>query len=340
MLFKTSCIVAQIGTVMDFFAALRAFVRTIDLGSFSKAAAEQELKVSTVSRYVSGLEADLGVALFNRSTRRLHLTEAGGDFYRRATTILAEVEEARLAMHTLNASPRGVLRINIPSVFGRRHVLPHLKDFRDLHPLVRLDVTLTDTVVNLIESGTDVAIRIGALEDSTLVAKKLAPQRRIPVASPAYLARHGMPHEPSDLARHVCLILAPQQGESWYFRAAAEAEFESVTVNGDVRANESEALLQLARDGLGIALLPTWIMADELAAGQLTPILEDWHWAIAPGAERAIFGLYPPKRIVAPKVRAFLAFFAARFGRPPYWERAARLEDAAATNTDVTTPDR
>ncbi len=323
---------------MDVFAALRAFVRSVDLGSFSKAAAEQELKVSTVSRYVSALEADLGVALLNRSTRRLHLTEGGGDFYRRAVAILAEFEEARLAMHTLNASPRGVLRVNIPSAFGRRHIVPHLKDYRNLYPLVRLDVTLTDTVVNLIETGADVTIRIGALEDSTLVARKLAPQRRIPVASPTYLDRHGTPRAPDELARHACLILAPQEGETWYYRAAPEAELESVTVNGDVRANESEALLQLARDGLGIALLPTWIMADELGAGLLTPLLSDWHWAIATGAERAIWGIYPPKRIVAPKVRTFLAFFAARFGKPPYWERTARLENTA--DDDIIIPDR
>ncbi|MEJ0050706.1 MAG: LysR family transcriptional regulator [Methylovirgula sp.] len=320
---------------MDYLAAVRAFVRAVDLGSFSKAAVEQELKVSTVSRYVSGLEADLGVALFNRSTRRLHLTEGGADFYRRAVAILAEVEEARLAMHTLNASPRGVLRVNIPSAFGRRHVVPHLKDFHDLHPQVRLDISLTDTVVNLIETGTDVAIRIGALEDSTLVAKKLAPQRRIPVASPDYLGRQGAPSQPNDLTRHACLILAPQQGEIWYFRPPAGTEFANITVSGDVRANESEALLQLARDGLGIALLPTWIMADELAAGQLVPILDDWHWAIASGPERAIWGVYPPKRIVAPKVRAFLAFFAARFGRPPYWERMDRdvVQEITPTET-------
>lgn len=319
---------------MDYLAAVRAFVRAVDLGSFSKAAAEQELKVSTVSRYVSGLEADLGVALFNRSTRRLHLTEGGADFYRRAVAILAEVEEARLAMHTLNASPRGVLRVNIPSAFGRRHVVPHLKDFHDLHPQVRLDITLTDTVVNLIETGTDVAIRIGALEDSTLVAKKLAPQRRIPVASPDYLTRHGAPSQPNELTRHACLILAPQQGETWYFRPPAATEFANITVSGDVRANESEALLQLARDGLGIALLPTWIMPEELAARRLVPILDDWHWAIASGPERAIWGVYPPKRIVAPKVRAFLAFFAARFGRPPYWERMDRDAAQEVTQTE------
>jgi DNA-binding transcriptional LysR family regulator len=314
---------------MDYLAAVQAFVRAVDLGSFSKAAVEQELKVSTVSRYISGLEADLGVALFNRSTRRLHLTEAGGDFYRRAVAILAEVEEARLAMHTLNASPRGVLRVNIPSAFGRRHVVPHVKDFHDLHPQVRLDITLTDTIVNLIETGTDVAIRIGALEDSTLVAKKLAPQRRIPVASPDYLQRHGVPGQPNELTRHACLILAPQQGETWYFRPPAATDLANITVSGDVRANESEALLQLARDGLGIAMLPTWLMAEELAAGQLVPILDDWHWAIASGRERAIWGVYPPKRIVAPKVRAFLAFFAARFGRPPYWEQTVEPQTAA-----------
>ena len=155
------------GASMDYFAAMTAFVRTADLGSFSKAAAEAGVKVSTVSRYVGALEADLGAALLNRSTRRLHLTEAGRSFYERATQILAEVEDARGATRALNVRAQGLLRINIPSAFGRRHVMPHMKDFLADHPDVRLDATLTDAVVDLIETGADVAVRIGALVDST-----------------------------------------------------------------------------------------------------------------------------------------------------------------------------
>ena len=150
---------------MDYFAAMRAFVRSVDLGSFSKAAGEEGVKVSTVSRHVSALEADLGAALLNRSTRNLHLTEAGATFYRHAIRILGEVEEARTATTSLNQRPRGVLRINIPGAFGRRHVMPHLPDFLAAYPDISVDATLTDATVNLIETGTDVAIRIGTLAD-------------------------------------------------------------------------------------------------------------------------------------------------------------------------------
>src|SRR5271156_2183757 len=187
---------------MDYLAAMRVFVRAVDLGSFSKAAAEGALKVSTVSRYVSALEADLSAALLNRSTRRLHLTEVGAAFYERAVAIIADVENARAAASALNARPQGLLRINLPGAFGRRHVVPHLKDFRGAYPQIRLDVTLTDATVDLIETGTDVAVRIGALADSALVARRLAPQRRRLVGSPAYLRQHGSPREPGDLTLH------------------------------------------------------------------------------------------------------------------------------------------
>jgi DNA-binding transcriptional LysR family regulator len=308
---------------MDYFAAMRGFVRAVDLGSFSQAAAEQSLKVSTVSRYVSALEADLGAALLNRSTRRLHLTEAGAAFYERAVAILADVEEARLSTMSLNANPQGLLRINIPGAFGRRHIVPHLGDLRDVYPHIRLDVTLTDVTVNLIESGADVAVRIGALADSTLVARRLAPQHRMVVASPGYLAKHGSPDHPSELSRHECLTFALQPTDAWFFRGSGETEALEMRVHGSFCANDSEALLCAARDGLGLALLPTWLLGEDIRGGTLVPLLSGWRWAIAPGPERAIWGVYPPKKTVSPKVRAFLAFFTERFGKPPYWDRQA-----------------
>lgn len=155
---------------MDYVAAMRAFVRAVELKSFSKVAAENGAKVSTISRHISGLETDLGAALFNRSTHGLNLTEAGRTFHAHATQILAAIDQARAATSSLNSTPRGLLRINIPSVFGRRHVMPHLKDFLLTFPDIRVDATLTDATVDLIESGADVAIRIGALADSTLIA--------------------------------------------------------------------------------------------------------------------------------------------------------------------------
>jgi len=317
---------------MDLLAAMRVFVRAVDLGSFSKAAAEEELKVSTVSRYVSALEADLGAAVLNRSTRRLHLTEVGAAFYERAVAILADVEDARLAAAAMNAAPQGLLRLNVPGAFGRRHVVPHLRDFQDLYPLIRLDVTLTDETVNLIESGADVAVRIGALADSTLVARRLAPQHRMLVCSPGYLKRHGPLAEPGDLARHRCVLFALQPAGAWYFRpsGAPDSTPIEVKIDGTFRANDSEALLQAARDDLGLALLPTWLLGEDVRAGRLVPQLTAWECMIAPGPERAIWGVYPPKRTVSPKVRAFLDFIAQRFGKPPYWDRAAAASEDSA----------
>src|SRR6202165_5204337 len=275
---------------MDYLAAISAFVRSVDLGSFSKAAAEAGVKVSTVSRYVSGLETDLGAALLNRSTRNLHLTEAGRMFYERATQILADVEDARSATRSLNARPQGLLRINIPSAFGRRHVMPHMKDFLAAHPDIRLDATLTDGTVNLIETGTDVAVRIGALVDSNLVAKRLASQRRVLVASREYLAAGPPLQMPGDLIHHECLPFALQPTGAWYYRPADEPDADpvEVAVNGHLRANDSEALRDAALAGLGIALLPTWLVGDDVRERRLVAVLRDWEWLLASGPERAI----------------------------------------------------
>ena len=308
---------------MDYLAAIRAFVRSVDLGSFSRAAAEEGVKVSTVSRYVSALEADLGAALLNRSTRRLHLTEAGATFYERAAQILTDIEEARSATASLNARPQGLLRINIPGAFGRRHVVPHLKDFLAAYPDIRIDATLTDATVDLIDAGADVAVRIGALADSTLVARRLAPHRRALVASPGYLAAQPPLDTPDQLARHDCLLFALQPASAWYFRGRdpAAAEPREIKVAGRLRANDSEALLEAALAGLGLALLPTWLIGEDLRAGRLLAPLPEWEWLIAPGPERAIWGVYPPKKVVSPKVRAFLTFLSQRFGTPAYWDR-------------------
>ncbi len=306
---------------MDYVAAMRAFVQAVDLGSFSRAAAKGGVKVSTVSRHVGALESDLGVALLNRSTRGLALTEAGAAFYERSVEVLAGLDAARAETALLNATPRGTLRLNIPAAFGRRHVIPHLAAFRSAHPLVRLDVTLTDATVNLIESGTDVAVRIGALADSALVARRLASQRRMLVASPRYLAGRGTPEAPNALAGHECLTLALQPKDAWYATRAAAGSAREIPVRGGFRANDSEALLQAVLDGMGVALLPTWLLGEALRAGTLLPLLPDWTWSIAPGPERAIWGVYAPKQTVSPKVRAFLDFIAERFGRPPYWDR-------------------
>jgi DNA-binding transcriptional LysR family regulator len=307
---------------MDYFEAMTAFVRSAELGSFSKAAAESGAKVSTVSRHVSGLEADLGAALFNRSTRRLHLTEAGRLFYERAKEILTDVDSALNATRSLNDRPQGLLRINIPLVFGRRHVMAHMKDFLDRHPDIRLEAVLTEATVDLIEAGADVAVRIGALVDSTLVARKLAPLRRILVASPRYLQKHSEPQQPDDLQHHECLLYALQPTAAWYYRRAGDgADPIEVPVQGRLRANDVESLREAALSGIGIALLPTWLAGSDVREQQLVEVLSDHEWLIAPGPERAIWAVYPPKKVVSPKVRAFIDFLSECFGQPPYWEK-------------------
>jgi DNA-binding transcriptional LysR family regulator len=308
---------------MDYFAAMKAFVRSVELGSFSKAAAEAGIKVSTVSRYVTSLEDDLGAALFNRSTRHNHLTEAGKIFYDRATAILVELEQARDEATSLNAQPQGLLRINIPSTFGRRHVMPHMKDFLSENPNIRLDATLTDETVDLIDSGADVAIRIGALGDSSLIAKRLAPHRRVAVASKSYIQDRPPLRNPQDLQDHECLAFALQPAGAWYFRepGAPIGDVQEIPISGHLRANHSETLRDCAIAGFGIALLPTWLVSEDIVSGRLIPIFPELEWLIAAGPERAIWAIYSPKKIVAPKVKAFISFLAHRFGHPPYWDR-------------------
>ena len=308
---------------MDYLAAMRAFVRAVDLGSFSKASDEMNMKVSTVSRYVGALEADLGVALLNRSTRAMRLTEAGAAFYDRSVAILTDVEDARLAASVFNSRPMGLLKVTMPPAFGRRHVAPHLKAFCALFPDIRLDLLLSDAMEDLIDAGIDVAIRTGTLPDSGLVARRLASYRRLVVASPEYIMRAGEPRRPEDLRDHQCLEIARRlRGDSWFYRShdGTDGTIVPVTVSGGVRANDSEVLLQAARDGLGLALLPTWLLADDLLAGRLKVLLPDYSWFVAPGLEPAVYGVYPPKKTVSTKVRAFLEFFADRFADPPYWE--------------------
>jgi len=308
---------------MDYFASLRAFVRSVELGSFSKAAAEEGAKVSTVSRYVSALEADLGVALFNRSTRRLHLTEAGGTLYGHAVQVLARLDEARLETASLNQSPRGLLRINIPGAFGRLHVIPHLRAFLAAYPDIRVDATLTDATVDLIESGADVAIRIGALADSSLIARRFAAQRRLLVATSGYLSVAPALAHPSDLAGHACLPFALQPVPGWYFCPTTEkVDPIFVKVDGPVRANDSEAIRSAALAGMGVALLPSWLIGEDIRDKRLVSLLPAWEGLISPGAERAIWGVYPPKKVVAPKVKVFLNFLQDSFGTPPYWDRS------------------
>ena len=319
---------------MDYLSALKAFVRAVELGSFSKAAAEGGAKVSTLSRYVAALEEDMGAPLLHRTTRRLHTTEAGDVLYKRALAILKDVDEVRETVAALNERPRGLLRINVPTAFGRRHVLSLLPRFFERYPDVQVDATLSDQTVDLIEVGADFAVRIGALSDSTLIAKRLAPQRRALCASPVFLKRAPSLSTPADLSAVECIDFSLQPTHNWYFRHTATGKKATVTTSGRLRINNSEAILDAVLADLGIALLPTWLIGECLQTGALVEVLPEWDATISSGPERAIWGVYPSNRIVSPKVKAFLGFLEEQFGHPPYWDRSGPIKPSASRRSN------
>lgn len=303
---------------MDEITQLRYFARAAELGSFSRAATEATVKPSSVSRAVTELEARLGAALFNRSTRRLHLTEVGTSFLSRARRILDDLDNAYGEASAFNARPQGVLRLNVPAAFGRLHILPFLPLFHARYPDVRLDMTLTDDVVDIIQTGTDLAIRTGLLPDSRLMARKLAQHHRVLCASPDFIATHGPIKTPDDLARCPAASFSLQPNDRWILLDAAGAR-EDVVCKGYFRANDSEALMAAAIAGFGVALLPTWLVGEPMRSGRLVRVLPD-HQAMFALGERFVWAVYPPKKVVAPKVRVFIDDFAHHIGTPAYWD--------------------
>ncbi|MEX3968169.1 LysR substrate-binding domain-containing protein [Paraburkholderia sp. EG286B] len=312
---------------MDYFAAVRAFVRAAELQSFSKTANELSVKTSTVSRYISELEKDLGIALFNRSTRGLVLTEGGRLFREHAAFALRALDDAREVTSSLNRTPQGVLRVTIPPAFGRLHIVPHLPAFMSRYPDIDLDIVSTDETLNMIDAGIDVAIRTGVMPDSSLMARRLAPHRRIVCGSPAYLERSGIPRTPDDLSAHDALRLSLMPDDKWSFvrspanlQSAQEApQLTVVELKGRLRASDQEAVLALAVAGCGVALLPTWLAAADLRARRLQQVLPEWE-ARSGRADPAVWAAYPPKKVVSSKVRVFVDFYAEAFGEPPYWD--------------------
>jgi len=300
---------------MDRLAAIEAFVRVAECGSFSQAAQRLHASKSVVSRQVGALEADLGVRLLHRTTRALTLTEAGRSYFERASRILADLEEANASVGHLQAMPRGRLRVNAPMSFGFLHLAPAVPDFLGRYPDVEVEMTMNDRYVDLVEEGFDVAVRIGNLDDSSLVARRLAPSRRVVCAAPDYLARHGAPASPDDLKHHECLCYSnvglPQ---AWRFHTADGRPW-LVDVNGRLHANNGDALRAAALKGLGCAILPTFIVGGDLQSGALVAVLESF----VP-QDSAVHAVYPHSRHLSPKVRAFVDFLAERFGPSPYWD--------------------
>ncbi len=301
---------------MDRLDDMLAFIKVVDAKSFTAAAERLGLSKSVVSRRIAELEDRLGARLLNRTTRKLSLTEVGEAFYERCARILADLEEAERAVGDLHAAPRGRLKVNAPVSFGLLHLAPALAAFLARYPDIEIDIDLNDRYVDLIDEGYDVAVRIGRLRDSSLIARRLAPNRRAVCAAPAYLDKHGRPVSPEDLAGHNCLIYTNVPlAEQWQFRV--DGETRSVRVTGSLRTSNGDLLRAAALAGVGGAVLPTFLCGDALASGALECLMFDTYVS-----ESTVYAVYPHNRHLSPKVRAFVDFLAARFGPHPYWDAA------------------
>jgi DNA-binding transcriptional LysR family regulator len=312
---------------MDQIAAMRSFRKVLELGSFSAAARQLGLSKAAVSKQVSELEAYLGATLIHRTTRRLHPTDAGQAYFESAVGLLDELEAADAAVRHLQSEPAGTLRVSVPSAFGQVCLSAMLSELGRRHPKLTVSVEASDRLVDLVEEGFDAAIRIrAALPDSTLIAKRI---RQIPihvVAAPRYLKAHGTPQKPEDLARHNCFIYTlSSRPFEWSFKGPTGSKgggskaggSRQVKVRGSIHANHGHLLLEPLRDGEGIAMLPEFLLAQDLEKGTIVPILTKF-----PADPLTLFVVYPPSRHSSPKIRALVDIVTEWFAPNQTWETA------------------
>jgi DNA-binding transcriptional LysR family regulator len=311
---------------MDRFQSLIAFAKVVEAGSFAAAAQRLDVSVSAVSRQVGELEAHLGARLLNRTTRRLSLTEPGRAFHERVQQLLVDLEEAEDEIAAQAVVPRGTLRLTASISFGTRYLASAIADFARRHPQLRFDVELSDQTRDLVDEGLDLAIRIGPIGSQTLIGRQIGVARMLCCAAPSYLARHGTPRAPADLASHACLTYAyAADGSIWRFRDARQRLHE-VKVTGPAHANNGGMLAALAVAGVGITLEPDFSVVDEVRAGQLVQLLADYAAPPIP-----INAAYPSRRHLSAKVRTFVDFLVQRFAHRPPWQLGqTAAADAAA----------
>jgi len=289
------------------------FQRVAERGSFAGAADDVGLSPSAVAKLISRLEARLGVRLINRTTRRLALTAEGEIYLEHAREILAAIEAAEADIASARLSPRGHLRVHAFPVVAVHHLVPVLPDFLKRYPQITFDFLVTNRMVDILGENVDISLRMGALDDSALVARKIVDLRRIVCASPGYLARHGRPVRPADLAHHSCLTLSRNPGAAtWPFRF--NGELVQIDVKGTVSADSADMLLGLAIEGAGILRISEHVVAEAIEKGQLEPLLQN----VQDPEKYPLWGLLPPGRHQAPKVRAFLDFLIERLGSAPW----------------------
>lgn len=292
---------------MNLLRGMTIFVEVVEVGTMAGAAASLGVSATVVSSWVAQLEDYLGVRLLERTTRRTRITQEGQEYYHRCKQILADIEEAGEAVTVGRSTPRGMLRITAPVALGRRQVAPLVPAYKERYPEVRIELVLSDRIVDLEEEGFDLAVRSWRPQDSHLIARRLAPLHRVVCAAPNYLKRHGTPRVPADLAGHRCLTLGSgrQSDDVWHFKG--ETGPESVHVSGDLTSNNTEVLAEWALAGMGLAMKSTWDVVDEIRDGRLVVVLSEYMIE-----EHALYALYPDRRYLPARVRTFIDFMARR----------------------------
>lgn len=299
---------------MDTIDGMRTFLAVVSEGSFSRAAERLNMSPQLVSKYVAQLESRLGARLINRSTRRLSITEVGQAYFERCGDVIADIDEMENAVGDATATARGTLRINAPMSFGTMHLSRAIADYQSEQPEVSVDLTLDDRVVDIVSEGYDMAIRIGRLRESSLVARKLAPIRLVVCGAPDYLAKYGVPDTPQDLRDHECLrYTLSSYSDRWRFKDGDKTL--DVPVTGKFSASNGDAIRLAAIAGRGVALQPTFIVGDDIREGHLQLVLGDYE--VEP---MGLFAVYAHRKYLSGKVRTFVDFLRGYFGSPPYWE--------------------
>ncbi len=315
---------------MDLFRAMEVFVRVVDTGSLTAAARKCGISATMVGQYLQALENRLGASLLHRTTRRQRLTELGNGYYQRCLEILGSVADADALAEESRGEPHGRLRVTAPASFGTETLMPAMSDYLARYPAVELDMVFSNAIADLVEDGFDAAIRLGALPDSGLIARPLAPERMTICAAPSYLARKGEPAAPEDLTAHDCLAFGPSDRLRWNngdteWQMTGPAGVKSVRVGGRIKADGYQALHRAALSGLGVVMLPSILVSGDIAAGRLVRLLLEWEARSYP-----VHIIYLPDRRVSRKLRTFVDFVIERFGTPLPEQRADRQNGAQA----------
>ncbi|MDO6748055.1 LysR family transcriptional regulator [Gilvimarinus sp. 1_MG-2023] len=292
---------------------LRLFVRVASTHNISQAGEEQNLSPAVASAYINKLEKSLATRLIHRTTRHVSLTEDGEAFLPHAEDVLASVEAAEAAIGRGNHAPSGTLRITAPASFGRMHLMPQMHDFMRAYPNLTIDCRFSDAIVDLVEGGFDIAIRNAELKNSSLIARKLAPDNRILCAAPSYLEEFGIPQTPHELTQHQCLTLTGL--DTWRF-TGPEGPI-ALKIKAKLRTDNGEAVRDACVQGIGITINSTWSAYQQLRSGELVHILKDYPLV----SNTSLWAVYPSSRQLAPKVRAFIDYFAGLYSGIPYWEQ-------------------